>query len=67
LTFVPFRCEDCKKVSVISHSYYLLLAKEEDKLPEDQLLSPSAYYTKMCISAEMWIAMARVSRNLVDE
>jgi hypothetical protein len=31
-------------MSVISHSYYLVLSKEKNKLPEDKILTVSAYY-----------------------
>ena len=50
-------CHACRKVSVISYSYYLILSREEDRLPEDRILSMSAYYTRMCMGAEMWLQM----------
>ncbi len=60
LAFHIFRCTECKKISVISYTYYLLLSRSEDKLPEDKILSQSVYYTRMCIGAEYWINMAQI-------
>ena len=60
-------CHHCKRVSVISYSYYLLLSRNEDKLPEDKILSLSCYYTRMCIGAEMWMNMAQVALQPDDD
>ena len=51
------RCHGCRRMSVISYTYYLLLSRQEDGIPADKILSLSAYYTRMCMGAEMWMQM----------
>lgn len=56
-------CHSCKKVSVLSYTYYLMLSRDVDKLPEDSILSMSAYYTRMCMGAELCMKMVDGVQN----
>lgn len=55
------RCTKCKRISVISYTYYLLLSKHEDKLPPSKILSQSVYYTRMCLGAEFCVYRAEIA------
>lgn len=56
-------CHGCHRMSVISYTYYRFLCKHRDKMPEASIPTLSAYYTKMCISAELWMHMLEMQQQ----
>lgn len=55
-------CSGCHRMSVVSHTYYRLLSKERDKLKDAAIATRSAYYTRMCVGAEMWMHMLEMQQ-----
>lgn len=47
-------CPACHRMSVISYKYHCFLLERRGSIP---VPSKSAYYTRLCISAEMWMHM----------
>ena len=66
-------CPDCRRMSVVSYTHYCNLmekdaatgaAFEDDSAAEaspPRIQSMSEYYTRMCISAEMWMHMLNMT------
>lgn len=50
-------CHACRRMSVVSYTYYRWLSMERDCIPESKILSQSVYYTRMCMGAEMWLGL----------
>ena len=60
-------CSDCRRMSVVSYTHYCNLMERDAAACEDNGASEAAsppriqtmseYYTRMCISAEMWMHM----------
>lgn len=66
-------CPDCRRMSVVSYTHYCNLVEkdaaagaacEDDSAAEaspPRIQSMSEYYTRMCISAEMWMHMLNMT------
>ena len=61
---VAIWCSACRRMSVISYTYHCHLRKDKDGVPDHAIATQSAYYTKMCISAEMWMKMLEMQNHL---
>lgn len=47
------RCERCRRISVISYTYYRKICRDVDKMRKRDIFTMSEYYAQMCIGAEM--------------
>ena len=59
-------CSVCRRMSVISYTYHRNLRKDKDGVPDHAIATQSAYYTKMCISAEMWMKMLEMQAPVLQ-